>query len=172
MKRTNIFFMALYIMIAVVGFLSIKGIDKYSDGKIPTFDENKYIMIIKEDVFRQAFNENQWIDIVNKRSSNTMLQLCISLDSVSDNSIFDNIIKTAEDFTMFKWDTVMGNNSRLLYFSLPMEPIEKEKFDYVNIPTWLMSTLIDENILDINTELISQKRFFDFAGIKRKKTIE
>lgn len=169
MKRINgkfVFFILAIIVFAILGFLYLTSVDKSDEGKIPSVDEDKYVIALKEAVFTQAFNgDNSWVEVVNKRSSRTKLQLCIELDSVyftNPDILLGYVIKTSEEYTDFSWDTITENETRLLYFSLPIETIvEIDKFDYVSIPTWLLSTLIDEEVMDIEVDSIRQKKTWD-----------
>lgn len=163
-KNRNIIIILIYVVLTIVGFLIVTETDKYTNGKIPTADEDKYVIMLKSKVFKQAFKDNSWIDVVNKRSSRKKIELCIKLDSVYfDDLMFDKVQKTVADFPIFSWDTIVENQSDLLYFSLPIEKIkEKEEFDYVRIPTWLLTTLVEEEVLDMEVVYIPTDKWLDF----------
>ena len=154
-----------YLIIFLIVFFIVKSMDKYTEGKTPTIDENKYVVKIKEDVFRTAFKNNSWIDIVDKRSSKKKLEFRIAFDE----NMLKDVMATTETFTYFTWDTIVEDGVKSIYFSLPIETRERESFDYVTIPTWFLTELIDSEILDVEEKSIETRLFWDWFRFRNKQ---
>ena len=151
----SLFFIAIF---AVLLLFIVK--DKYTDGRIPAKDEDRYLLYINERVFTKAFdNDNTWLNMVN--SSKEYIQLC-SADTAQFKTFFigkESLIhQTKEQFP--DYDFAWGIDEDLgMYFSLPRnsklsnDSTMKNKRDYVVVPVWLVTKLIDENLLDMNAEI-------------------
>lgn len=151
----SLFFIAIF---AVLLLFIVK--DKYTDGRIPAKDEDRYLLYINERVFTKAFdNDSTWLNVVN--SSREYIQLCSS-DTALFKAFFigkDSLILQTErlfpDYK-FKW----GKDEDLgMYFSLPRNSklpngsAMRDGSDYVVAPVWLVTKLIDENLLDMNARI-------------------
>lgn len=147
--------------VAVFGVLLLFIVkDKYTDGRIPAKDEDRYLLYINERVFTKAFdNDSTWLKVVN--SSKESIQLCSS-DTAQFKAFFigkESLIhQTKELFPDYGF--VWGMDEDLgMYFSLPRnsklsnDSMMRNKRDYVVVPVWLVTKLIDENLLDMNAKI-------------------
>lgn len=124
---------------------------EYTDGEKPTKDVTKYLMDVKMDVLTKCVDKNssQWIKVDCGNKNAVKLH-------VTDVDKFNKLLSEKENLMVetmkmfpehgFKWDK--NENTIIL-------PVERSwhRSDYVKIPVWLMSVLLDENVFNLQKEL-------------------
>ena len=147
-------FYALFLTMGLIYVLH----DRSEIGSIPSVDERKLLLTIKDDVFKKAFKSaNNWIKVIDNKKS---LQLC-AIDTVKFKNMIlgeDSLaIQTMEEFPEhgFNWEY---HEDYGWSFYIPREKIsEKDQYNYVCIPTWLIVTLVDEGVLEMTVDIGGDK---------------
>lgn len=120
---------------------------EYTEGRIPTMGEDRYLSYVNNKVFTEAFDAD-WLSVVD--NSKSYIQLCAK-DTVKFNDFFlgkDSLFKqTMNAFPDYGF--MLGKDKDLgAYVALPRFYKMKEKGDYVVTPVWLIAKLLDEKFLD------------------------
>lgn len=151
MVKRNWIIFSFIIMILVLLLKNILD-DKYTEGRVPMKDEDRYLLYVNTEVFTEVFNED-WLKVVNNSKSH--IKLCTT-DKVKFNELFigkDSLFKqTISEFNEYGFE--LGNNEKSeMYVALPKYSKIKENGEYVVVPVWLIVKLIDAHLLDIKKNL-------------------
>lgn len=151
MVKRNWIIFSLIIIILVLLLNNILD-DKYTEGRIPVKDEDRYLLYVNTEVFTEAFNED-WLKVVDNSKSHIKLY---TTDKVKFNELFmgkDSLFKqTISEFSGYDFE--FGNNENAeMYVALPKYSKINEDGEYVVVPVWLITKLIDANFLDIKKNL-------------------
>ena len=130
--------------------------DRSEIGRRPSPNIDRYLITINDKVLKRAFNkDNDWIKVID--DSKRKLYVCTGENEekykekmLGKDSLAICTINESPNHG-FDWKVVEKYG---LCFSLPREKInETDGNDYDYVPTWLITTLIDEGILNIEDTL-------------------
>lgn len=166
-------FIILFFVVATLFIpllLNVVGNSKYNEGKLPVKDENKYFIVLKDNVFTEAIKENQIITVVN--SSKNKLQLCPAKEEEKYMNLFlgnDSLaLRTVEKFKDRGFEWVVKDSINGTYFSLPRTMNMEDKYDYVTVPVWLIKEMLDKDLLDRKKVFIDNKKDIElFETVKQ-----
>ena len=150
--------MSLMIIMVSVAFWFVRS--SYSDGQVPVQDASKYFVYLKDGLF--ANWESEWIGVSNNSKRVVWLYAKDTAKFKERMMGKDTLaLKTVAKFEGqgFEWDE--DNEELGVCFSLPRDFSSSErendmidgKYDYVKVPVWLMSVLIDEGVIDLKKEM-------------------
>ena len=168
-------FAVVLILLFIPLLLSIDDNSKYNKGKLPVKDENKYFIVLKDNVFTEAIKkDNQIITVVN--SSKNRLQLCPAKEDekymkkymdlfLGNDSLALRTVKKFKD-RGFEW--VVKDSINGTYFSLPRKMNMEDKYDYVTVPVWLIKEMLDDSLLNRKKVFIDNRKDIElFETVKQ-----
>lgn len=161
-----VFFIVVCAGLFCVGYMCINHKDKYDDGMVPIVNADKLFIKLKHEVFTQAFNDNDVLEVDGTVSKDVFRFRAKDAGLFNDLMLGNDSLakKTESMFNGFKY----VEDSTGTYFYMPLERSEKSGFDYVSVPTWLLSSLIDEEILSIDSTVITSNNKMHW-GCNRNK---
>lgn len=150
--------MSLMIIVVCVAFWLIR--PSYTEGVIPTKDASKYFVYVKDGLFEDW--NNKWIDVSNDSKGVVWLYAKDTAKFKEKLLGKDNLAKvTIEKFEGQGYEWKDDDEELGMCFSLPRDFTASERggdmragrYDYVKVPVWLMSVLIDEGVIDLKKEM-------------------
>ena len=148
-KKYLILYIFPLLLLLVLFFAYSCSQQDYTEGRIPTKNAGKYFIDVKVAVFRNCISSDttSWLRIEGKYRNSFVVY---ATDSAKFNNLFFGKDSLAMKTSVLKPEFKCGSNEDLgRYLTLPIEK-QNDENDYVMVPTWLMSVLIDEKVLDMN----------------------